>query len=180
MNWEFRQSDAEILTRILQSARKNYLKESRVSIKSNFNILRVLSAYKDLSWQFSSRKEHIYNCIIGITKHYDPQTYNQWSSAINELLNMNRRQTKTKTPINRLTGGYQSNQTINEFNYYQFEDEGDRHCSSDLCINIQNGLNSYDSTNKFHVQRIQGNNYHRSRAFGTKTNHYISFEPSGV
>ena len=84
---ELQESDAQILSNIVEHANSQYLHESRVYRKSSFNILRMLSSFKALSHDFKMRKENIYNWIIFITKQYNPQTMKQWVSAISSLSN---------------------------------------------------------------------------------------------
>ena len=54
---ELRTSDAEILTRVVNTANEVYLKESRVSKKSSFGIIPILAAHKKLSSEYALRKD---------------------------------------------------------------------------------------------------------------------------
>lgn len=91
MSVQFRESDGEMLVNIIEHANHRYMRQSRVNQKSTFNILRVLSAFKETSELYGTRSEHIYNLIIYITKQYNPQTMAQWINAVHELSAMNRK-----------------------------------------------------------------------------------------
>ena len=99
MSSELEQSDVQILNRIVEHANSQHLRESRVNQKSSFNILRMLSSFKQLTPEFKLRKDNIYNWIIFITKQYNPQTMRQWLNAISEIACTNSQIQSRKTSI---------------------------------------------------------------------------------
>lgn len=86
MSTEFSEGDYEILQGVLGLANERYMKESRIHRRSSFNILRVLSAFKETCMSYPWRRESIYNWIMYITKTYNPQSHQQWHNAISHIM----------------------------------------------------------------------------------------------
>lgn len=76
MSVDYEEGDLVVLGHIIEHANQRYLRESRVHKGSSFNILRILSAFKETCGQYPLRRDHIYNLIIYITKNYNPCRYN--------------------------------------------------------------------------------------------------------
>jgi hypothetical protein len=93
------------------------MRESKVNQKSTFNILRVLSAFKELSDKYGARSDQIYNWIIFITKQYNPQTLRQWISAVNDMCGMNRKLGQQCSDRTLMAHPIVLNRTTNEMNY---------------------------------------------------------------
>jgi hypothetical protein len=101
-----------------------------VNQNSTFNILRVLSSFKELSDQFGTRADQIYNWIIYLTKQYHPQTLGQWVNAVYELGMINRKTGQQGTERTLMAHPVVLNRTTNEMNYsHIYEDDSEHHKS---------------------------------------------------
>ena len=79
----------DILERILKRANKSFNREAHLNLGAppSFNILRVLSAYKD---ECPNNNVNVYNAITKIMQDYNPKSMEEWYSAIQDCITNNR------------------------------------------------------------------------------------------
>jgi len=70
------------LRTVLEEANRVYAKEFKTSNKNDFSLWRVLAAFRLLHRE---SPDTLYNSIIYIAKVHNPQTYKQWTRAVDEL-----------------------------------------------------------------------------------------------